>query len=88
MEHTITHMVMGQSKLDDLAEKSEQKNGGTSAHYIATNQALRDDLAVLISNNFNTLINEINIIKSELTECRAKLNEAKDRELRLLEKVP
>ena len=37
-------MAMGQSKLDDLAEKSAQKNGGTSAHYIAANQALRDDL--------------------------------------------
>ena len=80
-------MAMGQSKLDDLAEKSAQKNGGTSAHYIAANQALRDDLAVLISNKFDTLINEMKIIKTELTECRAKLNEAKDRELRLLEKV-
>ena len=42
---------------------------------------------MLISNKFDTLINEMKIIKTESTECRAKLNEAKDRDLRLLEKV-
>ena len=82
------------SRLNELADCSEQKNGGTSAHYIMANQALRDDLLSFMGTKFDKIMseitqlrNEITQVKTELVECKTKLSEASNREKCLLQKV-
>ena len=60
------------SKLDDLAEKSAQKNGGSTAHYITANQALRDDLVSFMTSSFSKLQQQIIELKEEVKQSRAK----------------
>ena len=59
-------------KLEDLAEKSANKNGGSTAHYISANQALRDDLVDFLKSNFEYLHKQIAELKEEVKESRAK----------------
>ena len=82
------------SRLNELADRSAQKNGGTSAHYITANQALRDDLVSFMGTKFDKITseiaqlrNEITQVKTELVECKTKLSEASNREKCLLQKV-
>ena len=81
---------MAGSKLEDLAEKSAQKNGST-AHYIQANQALKDDLTAYISSKFDMLHTEINNLKDEILELHkresALLNEVKILKKAILLKV-
>ena len=82
------------SKLDELAERSAFKNGGTSANYITANQALRDDITLLLNAQFGSVLSEIQALKDdisslkvELSECKSKLDESTVREKCLLEKI-
>ena len=45
-------------KLDELSEKSAQKYGGSAAHYIVANVALRDDILSILSVKFDSRMNE------------------------------
>jgi hypothetical protein len=58
------------SKLEDLAEKSSQK--GTTACYIAANIALRDDLLGFMCTKFDSLQNQISLLKDEVKESRQR----------------
>ena len=75
------------SKLDELAERSAQKNGGTSANYIAANQALRDDLLNFLESKFAFLNTEINSIRGELKKCQNDLLLSRNNEEKLLKQV-
>ena len=59
-------------KLEDLAEKSGNKNGCSTAHYISANQALRDDLVDFLKSNFECLHKQIAELKEEVKESSAK----------------
>ena len=52
------------SRLDELAERSAFKNGGTSANYITANQALRDDMTLLLNAQFGSVLSEIQALKA------------------------
>ena len=54
-------------KLDELSEKSAQKNGGSAANYIVANVALRDDILSILSVKFDSRMNEITSVKQELS---------------------
>ena len=60
------------SKLDDLAEKSAQKIGGSAAHYITANQALREDLVSFMTSCFIKLQQQIIGLKEEVKQSRVK----------------
>ena len=82
------------SKLNELAETSARKNGGTTAHYVTANQALRDDIYTFLTSQFNTVVNQITTrksdlmsVKSELAECKVMLAESNKREKCLLDKI-
>ena len=62
---------MASSKLEDLAEKSSQKNG-TPAHYIVASQALKDDLIAFMSVKFDLMQKEINSLKDEVKKSRQR----------------
>ena len=53
------NLSIANSKLEDLAENSSQKNG-TPAHYIVASQALKDDLIAFMSVKFDLMQKEIN----------------------------
>ena len=59
------------SKLDDLAEKSAQKNG-TTAHYIIVNQALKEDLITFLAHKFDRMQEEINLLREEVKTSRQR----------------
>ena len=74
------------SKLNELAETSARKNGGTTAHYVTANQALRADIYTFLTSQFNTVVNQITTlksdlmsVKSELAECKVMLAESNDK---------
>ena len=69
---TPTAPLLQDSKLEDLAQKSSQKNGGTTAHYISANIALRDDLLLFMSAKFESLQNQINSLKDEVKKSRQR----------------
>ena len=84
---------METSKLNELPDRSAQKNGGP-AHYITANQALRDDLCQFMNTKFDLVLNEVATLKNELykvkhdlLDCKNKLAECNTREKCLLEKL-
>ena len=74
-------------KLDQLSEKSAQKNRGSAAHYIVANVALRDDLLSILSVRFDSLMNDITSVKQELSSCKEELKASAVRENKLLERI-
>ena len=70
------------SKLDELADKSSSKSG-TTANYIAANQALRNDIFAYIDIKIDPLLQEIKSLKNKLSEVEAKLQEAHARETQM-----
>ena len=75
------------SKLNDLSEKSAQKNGGSSAQYIQATLALRDDLISVMNLKFDSIHHELNIVKQELQSCKESLKASKEREIQLLKRL-
>ena len=71
------------TRLDELAGKSAQKNGGISANYIAANQALRDDLVEYLESKFSMLQTELQNVKEELVNCKNELKITQANEERL-----
>ena len=59
------------TRLEDLAEKSANRNG-TTAHYLVANQALKDDLIGFLSAKFDALQEQINGLKLEVTQSRQR----------------
>ena len=70
------------SKLDELADKSSSKSG-TTANYIAADQALRNDIFAYIDIKIDPLLQEIKSLKNKLSEVEAKLQEAHARETQM-----
>ena len=75
------------SKLDELADKSANKNGGNPAHYIHANQALRDDIFAFISAKTDKLLLEILNLKTKLELCETKLSESETTEIKMLQHI-
>ena len=59
-------------KLKEIAEKSASNNGGSTAHYITANQALRDDLVHFMKANFKYMHTQIEELEQEVKASRAK----------------
>lgn len=68
------------SKLDELAAKSAQKNNGVPAHYITANQALRDDVCAFILSITAKL-------EQQLSECKQELQASAKRETILIARI-
>ena len=64
--HTVKSTKYSSNRLEELVEKSEQKNGGSTAHYIAANQALKEDLIDFLNKKFYGMQQEINDLKKKL----------------------
>ena len=75
------------SKLNELSDKSADKNGGPSANYLLAFQALRDDLLTMFNSKFDSLTQEIATIKQDLTICNEELKASTERELNLLKQI-
>ena len=70
--HTVKSTKYSSNRLEELAEKSAQKNGGSTAHYIAANQALKEDLIDFLNEKFYGMQQKINDLKEEIKQSRAK----------------
>ena len=75
------------SKLDELAEKSSQKNSGNVAGYISANQALRDDLRMIFKELMQPMIEKISIMEESLQRCENELKQSSEREKKLLQRI-
>ena len=73
------------SKLDELAEKSSQKN--SVAGYISANQALRDDLRMIFKELMQPVIEKISIMEESLQRCENELKQSSEREKKLLQRI-
>jgi lysophospholipase L1-like esterase len=60
------------SKLDELAERSANKNSGVSANYIIANQALRGDLFSMITMKFSNMEKQITNLQKEVKKSRER----------------
>ena len=68
------------SKLDELAEKSAGKNGGSTAHYILANQALRDDVFAMFESKLTLLMDHVIKLNDKVATCQKELEDSKARE--------
>ena len=82
------------SKLNELAERLTQRNGGSSQNYIVATQALRDDPVSFLNTKLTSVIQEttsmkteIITLKTELSECKIKLQKSEESEAQVLEKL-
>lgn len=79
---------MENGKLEELANKSAQKSsGGTPAHYISANQALRDDLCGFIKRELSAVLQVATNLQKQLTECQDELKASAEREKALIERL-
>ena len=74
------------SKLDELSEKSANKNGQT-ANYINACQALRDDIISVINMKMAGMAKELTSVKEDLKICKSELLQSKNREEELLKRL-
>ena len=70
--HTVQSTKYSSNRLKELAEKSAQKNRGSTAHYIAANQALKEDLIDFLNEKFYGIQQEINDLKEEIKQIRVR----------------
>ena len=70
------------SRLEELAEKSANKNGCT-AHYIVANKALKDDLIEFLEPKFTSLQTELNNVREDLKKCQNELKKSRANEDKL-----
>ena len=82
------------SKLNELAERLTQRNGGSSQNYIVATQALRDDLVSFLNTKLTSVMQEMTsmkteiiTLKTELSECKIKLQKSEESEAQVLEKL-
>ena len=74
------------SKLNELSEKSANKNGQT-ANYINACQALRDDIISVINRKMAGMAKELTSVKEDLKICKSELLQSKNREEELLKRI-